>query len=74
MGPYIHDIQEKCLIFAPPPPSLLFLSVQMGSNWARPPTPGRRNLGYQTPSTHIPFTILAKNCNAKKKTKMLSQA
>ena len=59
-------------------PFSLFLSVQMGPNWARPPPPapappGRRNLGYQPPNTPIPFGILAKNWNAKKKNKMLSK-
>ena len=52
------------------------------SEWVRieqdSPTPGRQNLGYQppphpTPCTPIPFGILAKSWNAKKKTKMLSK-
>ena len=56
-----------------PPPPFFCLSkrVRIGRD---PPTPGRQNLGYQPPPTPIPFGILAKNWNAKKKTKMLSQA
>ena len=46
------------------------------SEWVRigqdPPTPGRRNLGYQP--TPIPFGIHAKNWNVEEKTKMLSKA
>ena len=57
--------------FCTPPPSPLFLYVQMGPNRAsRPPlAPGRRNLGYTPPPPPsplpIPFGILAKNCIGK---------
>ena len=46
----------------------------MGPNWAGPPAPGRRNLGYQPRPRYgggggggaaIPFAILAKNCIGK---------
>ena len=65
------------------PPSLLFLSVRMGPKMVRPPssTPGRRNLDYQSsPPTHththtVPsLEFFAKNWNAKKNTKMMSEA
>ena len=56
----------------PAPP---FSACPNGSDLGKtPPTPGRRNLGYQPPPTPIPFGILAKYWNAKKKTKMLSKA
>ena len=40
------------------------------------PTPGHQKLDNESPPTPtpIPFDILAKNWNAKKKTKMLSKA
>ena len=76
LGIILYDIQEKCPIFALPFPFFCL------SKWVRigpdppplpPPPPGRRNLGYQPPNTPIPFGILAKNWNAKKKNKMLSK-
>ena len=56
-GLYIYDIQEKCPIFSHPlfP---LFLSVQMGLNWARPPRPWTSNLrSITTPTPHPPSAL-----------------
>ena len=43
MGQYIHDIQEKCPIFASPPFFCLSKWIQTGRD---PYNPGRWNLGY----------------------------
>ena len=68
MGPYIYDIQKKCPIFLPP--SSLFLSVQMGQNWARlPPWKSKLRLPTTPLPAPSPLVFLQKTGTLKTKPK-----
>ena len=51
------------------PPLPVILSVRMGPNWARPPTPGRPKLGYQPPPPLSTLVFLRKIEMLKRKPK-----
>ena len=71
---YIYDIQEKCPpIFAPHSPAPPRYSVRPnGSELGKAPHPWTSKARLPTTPSPIHFGILAKNWNAEKKTKMLS--
>ena len=65
MGQYIYDIQEKCPIFAPPPP--FFYVCTNGSKLGETPhNPGRWNLGYHlsvwNTYRHQSVTLITDTC------------
>ena len=73
MGPHIYDIQEKCPILAPPLHPL-FVCPNGSEQGETPLHSWTWKLRLPTTPPPLPSPFLAKNQNAKKKTKMLSQA